>query len=210
MTNICAECGYAKTEKGCETPGCLSSIFMTDEVRQRRKREADEAAERKRVDEIRGRLHVRPSSQHETVSVTRGQKLMNLVIKRSEWIRGQSARGSYLYRQRDDKKCCLGFLGLACGVVAGRMLQQAVPSHILNIESALPPYMAFLLSEDRSTDSAVANELMVINDTTIGEIARVNQYNSAHADFEVTSEDLREAKITEILAAYGFAVTFVD
>jgi len=70
--------------------------------------------------------------------------------------------------------------------------------------------MAFLLAEDRSTDSAVANELMVINDTAIDEIAQVNQYNSAHADFQMTSGDLREARIAEILAAHGFDVTFVN
>jgi len=55
MATICAECGYGQTDKGCETPGCLSSIWMTDEVRQRRKREAAEDAERKRIDDIRDR-----------------------------------------------------------------------------------------------------------------------------------------------------------
>lgn len=55
MPNLCTECGYAKTDKGCETPGCLSSIWMTDEVRLRREREAAEAADRQRINNIRAR-----------------------------------------------------------------------------------------------------------------------------------------------------------
>lgn len=62
----------------------------------------------------------------------------------------------------------------------------------------------------RSTDSLVANELMIINDTPIGDVANVNQYNPYRADFEMTSEEQREAKIAEILEGYGFEVSFVD
>lgn len=64
MPNMCTECGYEQTEKGCETPGCLSSIWMTDEVRQRRMQEAAEAADRQRINNIRARCMF--SSPHNT------------------------------------------------------------------------------------------------------------------------------------------------
>lgn len=135
---------------------------------------------------------------------------MEVIIKRSEWIRGQGSRDSYLYRQGDDKKCCLGFVALQCGIVAGRILQESSPAHILRIESDLPQQFSFLLTDDRSTDSQVANELMVINDTPIGDVANINQYNRYRTDFQITSEEHREVKIAEILAGYGFEVSFVD
>jgi len=64
--------------------------------------------------------------------------------------------------------------------------------------------------EDESADSAVCAELMVINDTPVGLTASVNQYNRLHLDFEVTAEELREDKISGILATYGISVTFID
>lgn len=52
---LCSDCGYEQTAKGCETPGCRSSIWMTDEVRQRRAKEVAEQAERARINKIRDR-----------------------------------------------------------------------------------------------------------------------------------------------------------
>jgi hypothetical protein len=60
---LCPQCGYEQTEKGCETPGCLSSIWMTDEVRQRRARESAEPAERDRIHKIRDRCMFRALHQ---------------------------------------------------------------------------------------------------------------------------------------------------
>ena len=49
----CLLCGYPKTDKGCETPGCFESIWMTPEVRATRLREAEEQTERERINKIR-------------------------------------------------------------------------------------------------------------------------------------------------------------
>ena len=51
----CPACRYKETNNGCETPGCMLSIHMTDEVRAMRKREADERQERERIYAIRAR-----------------------------------------------------------------------------------------------------------------------------------------------------------
>jgi len=67
---------------------------------------------------------------------------MNFSVKRSEWLRGAMG-GSFLLRKVDNKKCCLGFLALACGateesIFGHRMpasLQQAVwPKELFNEE----------------------------------------------------------------------------
>jgi hypothetical protein len=53
---VCLSCHYPKTDKGCETPGCMESIWMTGEVRQRREVEAEAQADRDRIDAIRSRV----------------------------------------------------------------------------------------------------------------------------------------------------------
>ena len=135
---------------------------------------------------------------------------MKLIIKRSEWIRGEDAMQSYLRREHDDKKCCLGFLGEQSGIASTLLIGRNTPATLIGPLVGLPKTMAFLLDEDASADSAVCAELMVINDTPVGLTASVNQYNRLHRDFEVSSEELREAKIGEILAAHGISVTFID
>jgi hypothetical protein len=136
---------------------------------------------------------------------------MELIIKRSEWIRGEEARRSYLYREHDHKRCCLGFLAEQCGINSRLLLNKRAPSNLYATAGlTFPPAMQFLLSEDRSTDSPVANALMVINDTPVARVANVNEYDSLHIDFEVTSEEQREAKITTMLAQHGITVRFVD
>ncbi len=54
--DVCPSCRYPKSSKGCETPGCTASIWMTEEVRQRRARRAEADAERERINAIRGRV----------------------------------------------------------------------------------------------------------------------------------------------------------
>lgn len=53
---ICVTCKYEQTPKGCETPGCPESIYMTDEVRQRVAREKAEREDRERIWKIRQRV----------------------------------------------------------------------------------------------------------------------------------------------------------
>lgn len=53
-----------------------------------------------------------------------------LVIDRSRWYRGQGAEGSRLIREEDGKMCCLGFLGLACGIPAEHLQGYLTPSAV--------------------------------------------------------------------------------
>jgi hypothetical protein len=113
--------------------------------------------------------------------------------KRSEWIRGEEARRSYLCREHDHRRCCLGFLAEQCGIDSSLLVHRRAPSNIYtNARLTFPAAMQFLLTADRSADSPLANALMVINDAPVGTVAKVNQYLPSQADFEVTGEALRE------------------
>jgi len=52
---------------------------------------------------------------------------MQFTVKRSEWYRGQGYTGSRLLREQDRKRCCLGFLGRACGIGDNEMLDVTNP-----------------------------------------------------------------------------------
>lgn len=55
----CSSCQYERTDKGCETPGCMESIHMPDEVRAMRKRESEEREERERIQRIRSAMYAK-------------------------------------------------------------------------------------------------------------------------------------------------------
>jgi hypothetical protein len=53
------------------------------------------------------------------------KNLKQVIIKKSEWLRGEGWVESYLLRSRDNKRCCIGFfceqiLGANTGILKGR------------------------------------------------------------------------------------------
>lgn len=55
---------------------------------------------------------------------------MRVVINRSMWLRGTGSHSSFLVRYSDEKMCCLGFLGIACGIDKAEMVGRTSPSDI--------------------------------------------------------------------------------
>lgn len=55
---------------------------------------------------------------------------MKLVIDRSKWLRGEGSSKSSLLRTSDGKMCCLGFLGLACGIAPDRLKGNSNPHDV--------------------------------------------------------------------------------
>lgn len=86
---------------------------------------------------------------------------MKLTIQRSIWYRGHGGHSSRL-RQQNGTMCCLGFLGLACGIPAEALEDQARPRELTPEQRKKWP--AGLLCEDLSEDSATAVRLMLSND----------------------------------------------
>ena len=119
---------------------------------------------------------------------------VTVVVKRSEWIRGEGEIKSYLLRSADNKKCCLGFAALACGLspddIAARKAPHWVDSARLSCMSGENVFLA--LTDDYILPSPVASQLMEVNDD------------------RTRNDTDRERKITELGAGIGLFFEFVD
>lgn len=117
---------------------------------------------------------------------------MELIIKRSEWLRGEGASKSYLLRDDDGMKCCLGFYSLACGLTEEQIRNKdTVAALQLETACALPETLMWLIGGAR-WNSEVAISLMDVNDD------------------ETKSDVEREAFIIEEFAKHGVTVRFED
>lgn len=61
--------------------------------------------------------------------------MKKLIINRKKWYRGKGGKGSFLVLSdgpQGGKMCCLGFLGLACGISARSMTDVSTPSDVLS------------------------------------------------------------------------------
>jgi len=114
---------------------------------------------------------------------------MKLVINRKTWGRG-TGRGSLL--NIEGQKCCLGFLGRACGIPEDELLNLEMPHEV----SADPKknkkvwdYMFIVHGPDRDqTDVA-------------GTLANVNDASSI-------TDKQREHKIKRLFKSLGVEITF--
>jgi hypothetical protein len=125
---------------------------------------------------------------------------VQLVIKRSDWLRGEEGVMSYLLRPGDHKKCCLGFLAEACGYSADELYGQREPFDLVAHPPRLKPFpeaMKFLIEDSQNPagtpgNSAIARHLMKCNDDP------------------ALSAWYREKRIASYFAAHGIEVEFVD
>lgn len=117
---------------------------------------------------------------------------MKFTVKRSEWLHGEGAMKSYLVRQVDYKKCCLGFLGEACGLNPGQMVGVKAPSSDALFEMR-PKFPTLLFDDDDARcESIVGQELMETNDS------------------RNLSDSERESKLTDLFKKIGIEVIFED
>jgi hypothetical protein len=122
---------------------------------------------------------------------------MKLVIDRKRWLRGVDVPQSTL-RNSEGHMCCLGFFGLACGIAAEDLLDNACPSDLP--DKGWPPWLLTSSTHDeedgyevtRIKDSAAGSDLMEVND--------------GHYD----EEPKREALIAELFAKHGVEVEFTN
>jgi hypothetical protein len=152
---------------------------------------------------------------------------MDLVIKRSEWLRGEESSpkkgGSALLRSRDRKKCCLGFLSLACGLTEQEIEGKGYPAGAFNdkYESSKSPYHVYdtaasmgLVPEPLRPLIAITsfpNGLFFDNTDLLYQITRLND---RYANFDVNyyiTEEVRESQLQQLFAEHlGVNLTFVD
>lgn len=117
-------------------------------------------------------------------------------IVRKDWIRGgKDDKGSYLLREIDRKRCCLGFYLQACGALDTEMENEASPIHVYRIrrDDVVPDWLLgeSQIEQDVKTNSVDCLYLMEINDAP-----------------DIDEPD-REARVTKIFKDQGVEVTFV-
>ena len=118
-----------------------------------------------------------------------------LIIKRSEWLRGEGYDRSALLRPFDNKKCCLGFYALSCGLKEKDIIGIDSPSRLRNYLSDRPkddlqPDWLFV-SKNHYYESKDCCTLMNINDS------------------KSCSDEKREKIISETFAKHGVEVEFI-
>ena len=57
-------------------------------------------------------------------------KKKSFTINRKKWLRGEGDDDSRLLRSTDNKMCCLGFLGKACGISSACLSGRGMPNTI--------------------------------------------------------------------------------
>lgn len=123
---------------------------------------------------------------------------MKLVIDRRVWLRGEGGEGSYLLRESDGKRCCLGIylksLGVSDELLANQEYPVCIPSEFIPVE-------ALWLVTDDGQNSALVDDLTYLNDGIISE-------RHAFGCSTKTEED-RERRIAEHFLRMGVEVEFV-
>lgn len=119
-----------------------------------------------------------------------------LVIKRSEWARGERVGLSNILLGADGMKCCLGFFALSCGIPKKDIDQKSCPADVISkkwpewlVKNRGKPLALHLFKGQ--TDTAISVQLISINDD------KSLMWNT------------REAKLRKLFAEQGVDVTFV-
>jgi hypothetical protein len=126
--------------------------------------------------------------------------MQKLIIKRSEWLRGEGSDCSYLYRSSDGKRCCLGFLGnQVCGLTDDEMAGNAMPS-CLPRASWLPQMLK--REERRNGDGHFLYDAIIDAPITTS-LAHIN-------DSQMVSEEKREKEVSQLMRELDIEVEFID
>lgn len=116
---------------------------------------------------------------------------MKFTVEKKTWLRGEGCSESYLLREDDGKRCCLGFYGQALGIDDADLISAPAPSDMADQyktwgELLRPaPYKSCGYEP-----SIVCTELMIANDD------------------EDMSDNEREKHIEELFGRIGVEVEF--
>lgn len=109
-------------------------------------------------------------------------------VYRESWLRGNGTASGLLL---NGQRCCLGFLGKACGIPDGEMYQVADPESVAPELQSLWPET--ILSAESKTHTRLCGNILEENDCD---------------DFE--TDELREVALSALFADAGIDVTFAD
>jgi hypothetical protein len=129
------------------------------------------------------------------VSSFNQSKPMKFIIDRTKWLRGEGDDLSFLIRVDDYKMCCLGQVGIQCGIPEDVLTDEHNPSSILlekRIQWPEPLRPVMNPKYHFTMESELSGAMMRVND------------DEALSDYE------REAKLIELAAPHGIELEFVN
>lgn len=126
---------------------------------------------------------------------------MLLTIDRQTWYRGYD--GAKLLTGTTGRRCCLGFLGQACGIPDQLMLDKAYPTHSECIGQFADSPAKFLVDGTTKLGAVPPQEMLRAG------LYGYEPFTAINDDPELTDTD-REAKLTELFAQHDIQVTFIN
>lgn len=123
---------------------------------------------------------------------------MKFTIYREQWFRGQGSLLSKLWRQRDDKKCCLGFFAEALGYTKEDLCEKPTPLDVDSNNRGIDFPRWVFKEANRDQERGVVD----IHSVSIRTLIKTN-------DNVDISDYTRESAITAIFAENGVEVEFV-
>jgi hypothetical protein len=146
--------------------------------------------------------------------------MLNVIVERSKWYRGQGSDGSALLiayemkgGQNVGRMCCLGFACLAAGLAVGDIAGKPCPSNVLkewrdfgnthDLDEKLPaPLMNLVTIDDGFIgDSDLCQRMTETNDAPAGDTA---------GEDSIADDAEREERLIELGREAGINFTFVD
>jgi hypothetical protein len=126
-----------------------------------------------------------------------------LIIDRKTWLRGEGLSFSSLLRNKDQKRCCLGYYYKFLGLPDKNMLGLGQPKSIpINLREKLNGADSWLFELNTNEPSRDNLELIRYNDCVIG--------NSIYNDTIIMTEEYRESKIKTMFAKHNIMVNFIN
>lgn len=124
--------------------------------------------------------------------------MMELTIDRKVWLHGEGQDRSFLLREPDGKRCCLGIYLAALGIPDESLRGKASPAGIYRAldratRERIPGWLIGQAYDGTNLNTIIGTCAMEFNDMT---------------EYEITEAD-REAKIAKIFFEHDVRVTFV-
>lgn len=88
--------------------------------------------------------------------------MLNLIIDRTKWLRGEGGAKSFLIRPSDRKMCCIGFLGLECNIPKESLFSVNRADDYFDDDEIKYKWPSWLFNEEIKSDG---NLVYLINDS---------------------------------------------
>lgn len=114
------------------------------------------------------------------------KKITEFTIDRTIWLRGENSENSFLLREGDNKKCCIGIYSSACGIPDKKIKNK---------------FAIWTKAADNTID--VEQSDFPINDEDLVEIYRLN-------DSTEISDSSREKELVDWFNKYNIKLNFIN